>query len=129
MPTKINPYEVEGKVDYDKLITDFGIKKLTSADLKRIKKIAGEIHPFLRREIFFANRDIKWCLDEYEKGNQFFLYTGCGPSGPLHLGHLTTWIFTKWLQDKFGVELWFQFTDDEKFLFKNKSKSGLMKIC
>jgi tryptophanyl-tRNA synthetase len=27
------------------------------------------------------------------------------------------WLFTKWLQDKFDVELWFQLTDDEKFLF------------
>ena len=34
------------------------------------------------------------------------------------MGHLVPWIFTKWLQDKFGVELWFQFPDDEKFLFK-----------
>jgi tryptophanyl-tRNA synthetase len=31
---------------------------------------------------------------------------------------LGTWIFTKWLQDKFGVELYFQFPDEEKFLFK-----------
>ncbi len=60
-------------------------------------------------------------MDEYEKGNKFFLYTGCGPSGPIHLGHIGTWRFAKWLQDKFDVELWFQFTDDEKFLFKNKS--------
>jgi tryptophanyl-tRNA synthetase len=29
-------------------------------------------------------------------------------------------MFTKWLQDKFDCELWFQFTDDEKFLFKDK---------
>jgi len=118
---KVNPYEVEGKIDYDRLITDFGIKKITDADLKRIEKLAGETHHFLRRGIFFAHRDLKWCLDEYEKGNQFFIYTGCGPSGPIHLGHLTTWIFTKWLQDKFGAELYFQFTDDEKFLYKDKS--------
>lgn len=118
---KVNPYEVSGKVDYRKLITDFGIKKLTPTNLKRIKKITGEIHPYLRRDIFFAHRDLKCCLDEYEKGNKFFLYTGCGPSGPIHLGHLGTWMFTKWLQDKFDVELWFQFTDDEKFLFKDKS--------
>ena len=121
MPAKVNPYEVSGKVDYDRLIKEFGIKKLTASDLKRIKKIAGEIHPYLKRDIFFAHRDLKWCLDEYEKGNRFFLYTGCGPSGPIHLGHLGTWRFTKWLQDVFDVELWFQFTDDEKFLLKNKS--------
>ena len=28
---------------------------------------------------------------------------------------MQTWYFTKWLQDKFDVELYFQFTDDEKF--------------
>ena len=30
------------------------------------------------------------------------------------------WLFTKWLQDKFGAELYFQMTDDEKFLFKQE---------
>ncbi len=124
---KVNPYEVEGNVDYDKLIKDFGIKKLTPSDLKRIKKIAGEVHPYLRRGIFFAHRDIKWLLDEYEKGNKFFLYTGCGPSGPIHLGHIGTWRFTQWLQEKFDVDVWFQFTDDEKFLFKNKSYGEIQK--
>ncbi len=117
----VTPYDVEGKIDYDRLINEFGIQKLTSKEMDRIKKITGEIHPYLRRGIFFAHRDINWCLDEYEKGNKFFMYTGCGPSGPIHLGHLTVWYFAKWLQDKFGVELWFQFTDDEKFLFKDKS--------
>jgi len=121
MESQVTPYTVEGNINYDKLIKDFGIQRLTIKDLKRIEKLAGEIHPYLRREIFFAHRDLNWCLDEYEKGNHFFLYTGCGPSGPIHLGHLATWIFTKWLQDKFNVELWFQFTDDEKFLFKDKS--------
>ncbi len=122
MAAKVNPYEVEGKIDYDRLITEFGIKKLAKSDLDRIKKITGEeLHPFLRRGIFFAHRDIKWLLDEYEKKNKFFLYTGCGPSGPIHLGHIGTWIFTKWLQDVFDVELWFQFTDDEKYLIKDKS--------
>jgi len=36
------------------------------------------------------------------------------------MGHLSVWQFTKWLQDKFDVELWFQFPDEEKFLFKDK---------
>lgn len=119
---KVNPYEIEGKVDYDRLINEFGIKKITKNDLERLEKVSGKpLHHFLKRGIFFANRDLKWCIDEYEKGNKFFLYTGVGPSGPIHLGHTIPWIFTKWLQDAFDVELWFQFTDDEKFLFKNKT--------
>ncbi|MEA3430115.1 MAG: tryptophan--tRNA ligase [Nanoarchaeota archaeon] len=118
MVSVVNPYEVEGAIDYTKLITDFGVKEISSSDLKRIQKITKDLHPFLRRNIFFAHRDLKWILDEYDKGNKFFLYTGRAPSGPIHIGHLGPWIFTKWLQDTFGVELWFQFTDDEKFLFK-----------
>lgn len=124
---KVNPYDVEGKIDYDRLIKEFGIKKLGNKELDRIEKITGEIHPYIRRGIFFAHRDINWVLDEYDKGNKFFLYTGCGPSGPIHLGHIATWRFTKWLQDKFDVELWFQFTDDEKFLFKDKSYEEIQK--
>jgi tryptophanyl-tRNA synthetase len=121
MESKVNPYEVEGKVDYDRLITEFGIKKIDKKLLNRIEKITGEIHPYLRREIFFAHRDLEKLLDAYDQGKKFFLYTGCGPSGPIHLGHYSVWTFVKWLQDKFDVELWFQFTDDEKFLYKNKT--------
>jgi len=123
----VNPYEVKGEIDYDRLVKEFGIQKITSSDLKRIERIAGELHPYLRRGFFFAHRDLKWCLDEYEKGNKFFLYTGRGPSGPVHIGHLTTWIFAKWLQEKFDAEMWFQFTDDEKFLFKDISMEEVQK--
>ena len=48
------------------------------------------------------------------------MYTGRGPSGPMHLGHLIPLLFTKWLQDKFKVNLYIEITDDEKFLFKRK---------
>jgi tryptophanyl-tRNA synthetase len=125
--TVINPYEVSGEVNYDKLIKEFGLEKIDDKILKKIKKQAGEIHPMLRRGIFFAGRDLNWVLDEYEKGNKFFLYTGCGPSGPIHIGHLMVWYFTKWIQDKFDCELYFQFTDDEKFLYKDLSYEEIQK--
>ena len=118
---KVTPWEVSGEVDYERLIKEFGIEKLNEKLLERIKKHTGELHPMLKRKVFFAHRDLNWLLDEYEKGNKFFLYTGRGPSGKIQLGHLQTWYFTKWLQDKFNIELWFQFTDYEKFLFKDKS--------
>jgi len=114
----VNPWEVKGNVDYDRLIKEFGLSKIDSELLERIKRHTKELHPLLRRGIFFAHRDMKWILDEYEKGNKFFLYTGRAPSGPIHIGHIMVWKFTKWLQDKFDVELWFQFPDEEKFLFK-----------
>ncbi|MCC7552054.1 tryptophan--tRNA ligase [Candidatus Micrarchaeota archaeon] len=120
MNSIVTPWEVKGNIDYNKLITEFGLSKLDNKMIKRIEKHTGEIHYFLKRGIFFAHRDMNFILDEYEKGNKFFLYTGRAPSGHTHLGHLIPWIFTKWLQDKFGVELWFQFPDEEKFLFKQE---------
>jgi tryptophanyl-tRNA synthetase len=116
----VTPWEVKGKIDYDKLIKQFGISPIDENLLARIKKHTKELHFMLRRKIFFAHRDLNWLLDEYEKGNEFYLYTGRGPSGHTHLGHLVPWIFAKWLQDKFDVKLYFQITDDEKFLFKRE---------
>lgn len=114
----VTPWEVKGNIDYDRLIKEFGTEKIDDKLLQRIQKHTGELHHFLRRGIFFSHRDMNWILDEYEKGNKFFLYTGRAPSGHTHIGHLVPWLFTKWLQDKFDVELWFQFPDEEKFLFK-----------
>jgi tryptophanyl-tRNA synthetase len=120
MPEKmiVTPWEVSGNIDYDRLIKEFGTKPITQELLDRIKKHTKDLHYMLRRKIFFSHRDLDWILDQYEKGNKFFLYTGRAPSGPVHMGHLVPWMFTKWLQDKFDVELWFQFPDEEKFLFK-----------
>lgn len=120
MAFTVTPWEVKGEVDYNRLIKEFGVEKLTDEVLERIKKYTKDLHFMLNRKVFFCHRDINWLLNEYEKGNKFYLYTGRGPSGNTHLGHMLPWIFTKWLQDKFDVELYFQITDDEKFLFNDK---------
>ncbi|MDI3473706.1 MAG: tryptophanyl-tRNA synthetase [Candidatus Woesearchaeota archaeon] len=117
---EITPWKVSGDIDYEKVIREFGVSKIDANLLKKLEKSSGELHPFLKRGIFFAHRDLDWLLSEYEKGNEFYLYTGRGPSGKIHLGHLVPWILTKWLQDKFDVELWFQMTDDEKFYFNDR---------
>lgn len=120
--TTVNPYEVSGVVDYGKLIREFGVKRLGEEELDKIASFTGgELHHYLRRGIVFSYKDLKPVLDSYAKGKKFFLYTGLGPSGPLHLGHVMGWLFVKWLQDKFKVDLWFQITDDEKFLYKDLS--------
>ncbi|MGO9644535.1 MAG: tryptophan--tRNA ligase [Candidatus Bathyarchaeia archaeon] len=115
----VTPWEVTGRVDYDKLVKDFGTQPLTGEILERIKRYTGELHPQLRRRIFFSHRDLDWILQRYEAGEKFVLYTGRGPSGPVHIGHLVPWMFTKHLQDKFGAKLYFQMTDDEKFLHRD----------
>ena len=68
----VTPWHVEGEIDYDKLIKQFGTQKLTSDILNKIKKIAGEDHFMLRRGIFFSHREMSRILEDYEKGKKFF---------------------------------------------------------
>lgn len=126
----VTPWEVEGAVvdgkdqgiDYEKLIKQFGTNAITPETLERCRTLTGhEPHPFLKRGVFFSERDFNRILDLYEHGEPFFLYTGRGPSSDsIHLGHMIPFIFTKWLQDVFDVPLVIELTDDEKFLFKQK---------
>ncbi|KAG2453564.1 hypothetical protein HYH02_001783 [Chlamydomonas schloesseri] len=120
----IDPWSVsggaDGRIDYNKLLEQFGCSKLTDDLVARVEKLTGKpAHPFLKRGIFFAHRDLQEILDCYEKGIPFYLYTGRGPSSEaLHLGHLVPFMFTKYLQDAFGVPLVIQLTDDEKSLWR-----------
>ncbi len=119
---KVDPWNVEGNVNYDDLIKDFGVKKISPELKKKLESISKskgvELHHLIRRDVFFVHRDLDKLLKDFEKGQKFFLYTGRSPSGKIHLGHMFIWYFTKWLQDLFDVELYFQFPDEEKFLFK-----------
>jgi len=114
----VTPWEVSGEVDYDKLTKEFGTRPLTDDLIKIIEKRAKKSHYMLKRKIFFSHRELDLLLKEYDEGKEFALYTGRGPSGNTHLGHLIPWIFTKYLQDAFNAPLYFQITDDEKFLLK-----------
>jgi len=118
----VTPWEVRGKVDYERLIREFGTQPVTEELLQRIAKYTDGLHLQLQRKLFFSHRDLDTVLDLYEKGIKFVLYTGRGPSGPVHIGHLVPWIFTKHLQDKFKTRLYFQMTDDEKFVVEDELK-------
>ncbi|KAJ3919110.1 hypothetical protein F5877DRAFT_90281 [Lentinula edodes] len=129
----VTPWDVQGSVsndgkqqaiDYEKLIVQFGTRRIDESLLQRFEKLTGrKPHVLLRRGMFFSHREFDKILDRYEQGKPFFLYTGRGPSSDsMHLGHMIPFVFTKWLQDVFDVPLVIQLTDDEKFLFKHELK-------
>ena len=121
----VDPWTVSSKsdkgVDYEKLTKKFGCSTIDEALIERIEKVTGrKCHHMIKRGMFFAHRDLQFILDEVEKGNTFYLYTGRGPSSDsMHVGHLIPFIITKWLQETFDVPLVIQLTDDEKFLWKD----------
>jgi tryptophanyl-tRNA synthetase len=121
----VNAWEVKGKIDYTKLVNEFGSQLLTDDLLKQLeaetvgKGRVPELHRFLRRNIFFSHRDLHALLQQVQQGVPLYLYTGRGPSSDsMHLGHLIPFLFTQWLQKAFDCPLVVQMTDDEKFLFK-----------
>jgi len=122
---EVNPWDVKASsdkgVDYEKLIVKFGSSSIDAALISRFEAVTKRpVHHLLKRGMFFSHRDMGFILDQVEKGNKFFLYTGRGPSSEaMHLGHLIPFMFTKWLQDVFDVPLVIQLTDDEKFLWKD----------
>src|ERR671924_829697 len=115
--TRVTPWEVEGRIDYGRLIEEFGTQPISSEILEQFERVTGEVHPMLNLHYFFSHRDLDFILRKVESGEKIYLYTGRGPSGMVHMGHLMPWIFTKYLQDKFDSKLLFQLTDDEKFLY------------
>ncbi|MGC8670147.1 MAG: tryptophan--tRNA ligase [Candidatus Micrarchaeia archaeon] len=124
----VDPYKVEGKIDYLQFAKNYGLELIDEQLEKRIMKYTGTLHPLLRRHIFYAQREFNWLLDEYEKGNKFYIYTGIAPSGTMTLGHLIPFMFAQWLQEKFDAEVYIQIPDEEKYLAKKDPSLTLEKI-
>ncbi|MDE1768672.1 MAG: tryptophan--tRNA ligase [Candidatus Micrarchaeota archaeon] len=123
----VGAYSVEGEVDYQDLITKFGIRPIDEELKARIKKDANDIHFMIRRGIYFAHRDMPWLLDQYEKGNKFYVYTGIAPSGGMTIAHLIPFVMSQWLQEKFDAEVYIQIPDEEKYLAKRDTNLTLEK--
>ena len=73
----VNPWEVssKGKIDYNKLIDNFGLQRLDQSFLDRVSKLTNrEPHIFLRRKVFFAHRLLLlqptrlelWCYQDWK---------------------------------------------------------------
>jgi len=127
----VDPWSVSGKIDYTKLVREFGSTLISPEVLARLEKLTvgrGNVsclHPWLRRGIFFSHRDLEAYLNIMEARKPVYLYTGRGPSSAsMHLGHLIPFMMTKWLQEAFNVPLVIQMTDDEKFLWKGTWEPG-----
>lgn len=120
MTTKntVSPYAVEGEIDYEKLLARFGAAGLTDNQIERFPD-----HPLLRREVFYAGRDVDRYLDAADEGALHSIVTGRGPSGPMHLGHVLVFYFARRLQEETGAYVYIPLSDDEKYWLKEQSLS------
>ena len=82
----VDPWTIEGKVDYDKLIKQFGCQKVTPKMLVKYQQLTGvRPHAMIRRGLYYAHRDFDKILNLYEQGKKFYLYTGRGMQKLIHI--------------------------------------------
>jgi tryptophanyl-tRNA synthetase len=84
---KIDPWGVSAieEDDYVKLTREFGIEEISEPLRHKMMK-----NRFLRRKIIFGHRDLNLVFRAIEKGQPWAVMSGIKPSGPFHLGTLTT---------------------------------------
>ena len=65
----VTPWDTSGKIDYNKLVIQFGTTLIDDALLEKFKKITGkDLHPWMKRGIFFTHRSFNVFLDAYASG-------------------------------------------------------------
>ncbi|SEO57587.1 tryptophanyl-tRNA synthetase [Halogranum amylolyticum] len=114
----VTPYAVEGDVDYDRLLEQFGADELTD---EQIADFPQPVHHLVRRGIFYAGRDVDRFTAAANCGDTVSIVTGIGPSGPMHLGHAYHFYHAKYLQEQTGAYVYIPLSDDEKRFSKELS--------
>ncbi len=119
---KITPWEVSGKVNYSKLIREFGIKSIF-----KLPKIFNE-NVLFRRKVIFAHRDFEKILNCIQNKKKFAMMTGLMPSGKFHLGHM---ILAKQFvfYQKLGAKLYIAVADLEAYNTRKQSFEEMRKVA
>lgn len=118
----VNPWEVKGEIDYEKLIKEFGIKPMP-----RLPQAFGESVLF-RRSVVFAHRDFERILEAVKGKKKFVMMTGLMPSGKFHLGHMLLAQQMVFYQ-KLGAKLYIAVADLEAYNTRQKSLGELREIA
>ncbi|MEK6918102.1 MAG: tryptophan--tRNA ligase [Nanoarchaeota archaeon] len=114
MTNKVTPWEVQGSVDYEKLIKEFGV-----SPLKELPSVFNDEILF-RRKLVVGHRDIQKILEAMKSKKPFVVMTGLMPTGKFHIGHMTIarqFIFYQ----KLGAKLYIAVADLEAYNARGQS--------
>lgn len=114
MANKVTPWEVQGNVDYEKLIKEFGV-----SPLKDLPRVFNE-EVIFRRKLVFAHRDIQRILEAMKGKKSYVVMTGLMPTGRFHIGHMTIakqFIFYQ----KLGAKIYIAVADLEAYNSRGQS--------
>lgn len=118
----INPWEVKGNIDYERLIKKFGLQEF-SVLLKELKEDV-----LFKRGIIFAHRDFNQISDAIKNKKKFVMMTGLMPTGKFHLGHMLL-AQQMILYQKLGAKIYIAVADIESYHTRGQSLEESRKIA
>lgn len=118
----VTPWEVKGKINYEKLIKEFGI-----TPMKELPPIFNKNQLF-RRKIVFAHRDIQKILEALKNKNKFIVMTGLMPTGKFHLGHMVL-VNQLIFWQSLGAKIYIAVADIESYNVRGQSLEESKKIA
>lgn len=113
---ELTPYHVKGKIEYDRIIKQFGLDIVDDELISRFKPP----HKLILMKYFFAHRDLDKILDIFDNGGKIAIVSGRGASEHIHLAHTMLFKFVLDLQKQLNAFLFVPISEDEKFFAKQK---------
>jgi tryptophanyl-tRNA synthetase len=118
----VNPWEVKGEIDYEKLIKEFGV-----SPLKELPDVFNS-EVLFRRKFVFAHRDIQKILEAIKNKKKFVMMTGLMPTGKFHFGHMIVARQMVFYQ-KLGAKIYIAVADLEAYNARAQSLEESRKIA
>ncbi len=108
---KIDPWSSSNilEEDYLRLIKEFGIETIKDLTRERFKS-----NKFIRRKVIFGHRDLGMIYKAIEEDKPWSVMSGIKPSGPFHLGTMTTALEIVEFQ-KMGANAYYGIADIESW--------------
>lgn len=118
----VDPWEVSGDINYDKLLKEFGI-----SPIKDLPQIFNK-NVLFRRKVIFAHRDIQRILEAIKNKKPFVMMTGLMPTGKFHIGHM---ILAKQFvfYQNLGAKIYIAVADLEAYNARGQSLEDSRKIA
>jgi len=119
---KVTPWEVSGKIDYGKLVKEFGV-----SPLNELPKVFDD-NVLFHRKVIFAHRDIQRVLEAAKNKKKFVMMTGLMPTGKMHIGHMILAQQMIFYQ-KLGAKIYIAVADIEAYNARGQSLEESRKIA
>ncbi len=119
---KVTPWEVKGKIDYEKLIKGFGISHIGAIP----KKFQDNF--LFRRKIVYGHRNLDLILNVIKNKEKFVMLTGLMPSGKFHFGHALV-VKQMLFYQELGAKLYITVADIEAYNTRNPDLEELRKTA